>query len=129
MSRTRARTAYPKTIERLRADAPALRQRMKGRQLIYLDAAATTQRPQAVLDAMSDYYARDNGNSHQKGHELGKKSKQVSDQARKTVADFIGAEAKEEIVWVQGTTEAINVVARTWVEENVKQGDNIVLTT
>src|SRR5215213_2216970 len=78
---------------------------------------------------MIQYYRRDNGNSHQKGHELGKRSKRANDSARQTVADYLGAESKEEIVWTKGTTEGINLVARTWAEDNVGRGDNIIITT
>jgi cysteine desulfurase/selenocysteine lyase len=124
-SAVKERRAIPK---QMRPQISALGRRMQGRRLTYLDAAATTQRLEPVLEAMSDYYHHDNGNSHQEVHELGKKSKETSDKARQTVADFLGAREKEEVVWVKGATEAINIVARTWAEENTGHGDNVVLT-
>jgi cysteine desulfurase / selenocysteine lyase len=126
---TRRRNGSHSAVERVREDVPALRRRMNGHPLVYLDGAATTQRLESVLEAVDSYYRNDNGNTHQESHELGKRSKQATEEARQTIARFIGAESKDEVVWTTGTTEGINIVARTWTEEHVKRGDNIVLTT
>lgn len=115
-------------VRALRARFPVLSRRVDGHPLVYLDSAATSQRPREVLEAMDEYYRHDNANSHQRVHPLGKRSKELDDEARQTVADYIGATTKDEVVWVKGATEGINVVARTWAEENVKRGDNVVLT-
>src|SRR5438270_2607256 len=106
---------------------PILGKRIKREPLVYLDAAATSQRPERVLEAMGDYYRSTNANARQEGHELGKRSKRVSDDSRKTVARYIGAQS-EEVVWVKGATEGINLVARAWGEEHVGASDNIVVS-
>jgi cysteine desulfurase / selenocysteine lyase len=99
-------------------DLPAqfrlLNERMNGRPLVYLDSAATTQRPRAALDALSDFYLHDNANPSKSLHALAQSSAAVYDSARATVARFVNARRPDEIVWTRGTTEAINLVATSW---------------
>ena len=112
----------------LRSDFPALDQRVGGKPLVYLDNAATTQKPRAVLDALQSYYSRDNSNVHRGIHELSRRATEAYEEARTKLADFIGAADAAEIVWTRGTTEAINLVAGAWGSANVGQGDEIVLS-
>ncbi|MGH8225679.1 MAG: cysteine desulfurase [Gammaproteobacteria bacterium] len=113
---------------RLRADFPALAQEVRGRPLVYLDNAATTQKPNAVIDAVSNYYRRDNANVHRGVHTLSERATALYENARKTVARFIGAGMPEEIVFLRGATEAINLVAGSWGAANIGAGDEILLT-
>jgi cysteine desulfurase/selenocysteine lyase len=115
-------------VDAIRKEFPALAQRVHGHPLVYLDSAATTHRPLAVLEAIDEFYGRDNSNTHSEIHELGKRAMRTQMDARKTVAKFLNAETHEEVASVRGTTEGINVIARTWAEEHVGSGDNIVLT-
>jgi cysteine desulfurase/selenocysteine lyase len=106
---------------------PALRQQIAGRRLTYLDSAATTLRPQAVIDAISDFYATDNANPST-AHALARKAGSRLASARQTVARFINAASPDEIIFTRGTTEGINLVAGTWGAANLKSGDDIILT-
>jgi cysteine desulfurase/selenocysteine lyase len=106
---------------------PALRQLVHGRPLTYLDSAATTLRPQAVIDALVDYYAGDNANPSPV-HTLASRAAQRLAAARETVARFINAPDPSEIVFVRGTTEGVNLVAGTWGAANLHEGDEVVLT-
>jgi cysteine desulfurase / selenocysteine lyase len=126
--RTTAREERGLDLRAVRGRFPVLTRRLRGTPLVYLDSASTSQRPGEMLDAMGDYYRKENGNSHQEVHELGARSKELDDAARKAVARHIGAAKKEEVIWTRGTTEGINIIARTWAEENVERGDNVVLT-
>ena len=101
-------------VEAIRRDFPALQQRVHGRPLVWLDNAATTQKPQAVIDAISRFYARDNSNIHRGAHEMARRATDAYERARETVRRFLGAASTEEIVFVRGTTEAINLVAQAW---------------
>src|SRR5262249_37638739 len=94
-------------MKRRREDFPALRQRVHGRPLVYLDTGATTQKPQAVIDAETAFYARDNANVHRAVHTLSERATEAYETARRKVQRFINAAAPEEIVFVHGTTEAI----------------------
>jgi len=107
---------------------PALHQEVNGKPLAYLDNAATAQRPQAVIDAVVDFYTRDNANVHRGLHELARRATERYEAARQTVARFLNAPDAREVVWVRGCTEAINLVAATWGVANVKAGDEILLT-
>ena len=109
-------------------DFPALHQRIDGHPLAYLDSAATTQRPAAVVEALLDYYRRDNANPGAKFHALARRAQDRYESARRTVARFLNAGGPDELVWVRGTTEAINLVASTWVPVNLRPGDEILLT-
>lgn len=119
----------PYDVEQIRRDFPILHQRVHGKPLAWLDNAATTQKPQAVIDAISAYYARDNSNIHRAAHTLAARSTEAYEQARRKVARFLGAGDEREIVFVRGTTEGVNFVARTYGQKFLGQGDEIVLTT
>jgi cysteine desulfurase/selenocysteine lyase len=115
-------------IEAIRRDFPALHQRVNGHPLIYLDNAATTHKPQSVLDATSRFYGRDNSNIHRAAHELSERATAHFEEGREKVRQFLGAADKKEIVFVRGTTEGINLVAQTYGRKHIGQGDEIVLT-
>jgi cysteine desulfurase/selenocysteine lyase len=100
-----------------------------GRPLVWLDNAATTQKPQSVIDALSRFYERDNSNIHRAAHTLAARATDGFEQARDKVRDFLGASSSKEIVFVRGTTEAINLVAQTWGRKFLQPGDEIVLST
>jgi cysteine desulfurase/selenocysteine lyase len=115
-------------IEAIRRDFPALHQRVNGHPLIWLDNAATTQKPQAVIDATSHFYARDNSNIHRAAHTVSERATQAFEAGREKVRQFLGAGDKKEIVFLRGTTEAINLVAQSYGKANIGQGDEIILT-
>ncbi|MFC5706644.1 aminotransferase class V-fold PLP-dependent enzyme [Aeromonas eucrenophila] len=114
---------------KLRSQFPALAQEVNGHPLIYLDNAATTQKPQAVLDAIAHYYSADNANVHRAAHALSGRATRAFEDARETVARFINAPHSHEIIWTRGTTEAINLVAQSWGQSELQAGDEIVLST
>ncbi len=117
----------PYDVERVRADFPILSQSIKGHPLVYLDSAASAQRPNQVLEAIRLHYETSHANVHRGTHELSVRATDAYEGARQTVADHIGADVAE-IVFVRGTTEAINLVAGSWGAANVGPGDEIVLT-
>jgi cysteine desulfurase/selenocysteine lyase len=112
----------------LRADFPILDQKVHGRPLIYFDNAATTQKPVQVLDALSQYYRRDNANVHRGIHELSNRATAAFEAARTRAAKFINARSADEIIFTRGTTEGINLVAQSWGSAHIKRGDKILLT-
>jgi len=112
----------------IRDEFPILQQRVKGRRLIYLDNAATSQKPRVVIEAMSRYYERDNANVHRGMHELSRRATASYEGAREKVARYLGAGSAEEIVFTRGTTEAINLVAHSFGSKYIKAGDVILLT-
>ncbi len=112
----------------VRAQFPILSEEVRGRSLVYLDNAATTQKPRAVLDAVDRYYATSNANVHRGVHLLSERATEAYEGARTRVAAFLGAASPREIVFTRGTTEAINLVASTWGLANLREGDEIVLT-
>ena len=112
----------------LRTDFPILDQKVHGFPLIYFDNAATTQKPRAVLDALRNYYEHDNANVHRGIHELSNRATASFEAARARAAKFINARSSDEIVFTRGTTEGINLVAQTWGNKNIKNGDKILLT-
>jgi SufS family cysteine desulfurase len=112
----------------LREHFPVLAQKVNGHDLVFLDNAATTQRPVAVIQAMTDFYRMDNANPSASMHTLARRSAALYADARKTVARFLNAAGPEEIVWTHGTTEAINLVASSWGGANIHAGDEIILT-
>jgi len=112
----------------LRADFPILHQQVHGQPLIYLDNAATSQKPRAVLEALRLYYERDNANVHRGIHELSNRATTAFEAARTRAAQFINARSADEIIFTRGTTEGINLVAHAWGSKNVKAGDTILLT-
>src|SRR5689334_9035782 len=112
----------------LRADFPILNQQVHGKPLIYFDNAATSQKPQVVIDALSHYYERDNANVHRGIHELSNRATSAFEAARSRTARFINARSADEIVFTRGTTEGVNLVANSWGAKNLKAGDVILLT-
>jgi cysteine desulfurase / selenocysteine lyase len=126
-----SRPAQNRTLGRLgslRAQFPALGKRINGHPLVYLDSAATTQRPRAVIDALTHYYLQENANPSKSLHTLARQSATLYEKARGTVAKFLNARGPEEIVWTRGTTEAINLVASSWGGANLRPSDEIILT-
>jgi cysteine desulfurase / selenocysteine lyase len=115
-------------IESVRRDFPALHQNVNGRPLIWLDNAATTHKPQSVIDATSRFYSRDNSNIHRAAHALAERSTNLFEAAREKVQRFLGAASPKEIVFVRGTTEGINLVAQSYGRKNIVEGDEIILT-
>ncbi|MGB8405054.1 MAG: family 2A encapsulin nanocompartment cargo protein cysteine desulfurase, partial [Mycobacterium sp.] len=115
-------------VNAIRADFPILRETVNGRPLIWFDNAATTQKPQAVIDRLSYFYAHENSNIHRAAHELAARATDAYEDARDTVRRFIGASRSENIVFVRGTTEAINLVAYAWGGKHLGPGDEIVIT-
>jgi cysteine desulfurase / selenocysteine lyase len=113
----------------VRRDFPVLRQRVHGKRLVWLDNAATTQKPQCVIDEISRFYEEDNSNVHRGAHELAARATDAYEGARAKVADLLGARSTQEIIFVRGTTEAINLVAQSYGRSVVGPGDEIVLTT
>ncbi|HVB34157.1 MAG TPA: cysteine desulfurase [Patescibacteria group bacterium] len=115
-------------VERARRDFPILRQTVRGRPLVYLDNAATTQKPQAVIDAISRYYGEENANIHRGVHFLSERATEEYEGARKTVQRFLNAAQENEIVFVRGATEAINLVAQSFGRMRVGAGDEVLIT-
>lgn len=118
----------PFDVERVRADFPILHQQVNGQPLVYLDNAATTQKPNAVIDAISDYYRNDNSNVHRGAHTLADRATVKFEAARTKVAEFINAPNAAQIIWTRGTTESINLVAASWGRANLKSGDRILVS-
>jgi cysteine desulfurase/selenocysteine lyase len=117
-----------RSLDSIRGDFPILSEKVRGRDLVWLDNAATTQRPQVVIDRLARYYARENSNVHRGAHELATRSTDAYEAARKKVAAFIGAPSPENVVFVRGTTEGVNLVAHAFVKPLLKSGDEIILT-
>jgi len=115
-------------LRRVRRDFPILAQKIHGKPLVYLDNAATTQKPQQVLDAILRYYSEDNANVHRGVHLLSERATEAYERARTIVQNFLNAARPEEIIFVRGTTEAINLVAQTYGRRNVVSGEEIILT-
>jgi cysteine desulfurase/selenocysteine lyase len=116
-------------LERIRADFPILQRQVNGRPLIYLDNAATTQKPRQVIDALVDFYTNTNANVHRGVHTLSVESTDLYEAARERVGRFVGARSPEELVFVRNTTEAINLVAVCWGRANLRPGDEILAST
>jgi cysteine desulfurase / selenocysteine lyase len=115
-------------VELVRRDFPILHERVNGRQLVWLDNAATTQKPQAVIDRLVWYYTHENSNIHRAAHELAARATDAFEAARSKVAGFLGASSADDIVFVRGATEGINLVAQSWGRKNVSEGDEIVIS-
>lgn len=118
----------PFDVERIRADFPILAQTVNHRPLVYLDNAATTHKPQAVIDALVAFYSCNNSNVHRGAHTLSDRATTQFESARVGLAEFINATAPEEIVWTSGTTESINLVARCYGDANLQAGDRILVS-
>ena len=114
--------------ERVKQDFPILNQQVNGHPLVYLDNAATTQKPQAVIDAISHYYQHDNSNVHRGAHSLADRATAKFEQARQRVAQFLNAPASRQILWTRGTTEGINLVASSWGGSNLNAGDRVLVS-
>ncbi|MDR1102166.1 MAG: cysteine desulfurase, partial [Tannerella sp.] len=115
--------------ELVRRDFPILRRHVNGRPLVWFDNAATTQKPQAVIDEVARFYAADNSNIHRGAHTLASRSTEAYENARGKVQRFINASAPEEIVFVRGTTEGINLIVRTFGRKYIQEGDEIIIST
>jgi SufS family cysteine desulfurase len=115
-------------IEAIRNDFPILRERVQGQPLVWLDNAATTQKPTPVIQRLVQFYEHENSNIHRAAHELAARSTDAYEEARQTVARFLNAASPSEIVFVRGATEAINLVAQSWGRQHVGQGDEILIT-
>ncbi len=115
-------------LQMIRRQFPILAQTVDGKPLIYLDNAATAQKPQAVLDAMLHFYTHDNGNPHRGMHVLAERATAAYEGARRTVKVFLHARHAHEIVFTKNATEAINLVARSWAKTHMKKGDAVVLS-
>ena len=115
-------------VERVREDFPILHQQVRGKPLVYLDNAATSQKPQVVIDAIRNYYERDNANIHRGVHFLSERATEDYERARRTVQHFVNAADSREVIFTRGTTESINLVAQTYGRKHVGAGDEILLT-
>ena len=115
-------------VRKIREDFPILSKKVYGKPLVYLDNAATTQKPRQVIQALVDYYEGSNANVHRGVHALSQEATDLYEGARAKVARFIGAERPEEIVWTRNASESLNLVAHTWAQENIREGDEIVVT-
>ncbi len=115
-------------VEAIRRDFPVLQQKVHGKPLVWLDNAATTQKPQAVIDAVARFYEEYNSNIHRGAHELAARATDAYEDSRKKIQEFIGAGSAQEIVFVRGTTEAINLVAQSFGRKYIGSGDQIVVT-
>jgi cysteine desulfurase/selenocysteine lyase len=115
-------------VERLRQDFPILGERVRGRPLVYLDNAATSQKPRAVIEAVSRFYAAENANIHRGVHTLSERATVAYEGVRERVARFLNAASPREIVFTRGTTEAINLIAHSWGATSLRPGDEILVT-
>jgi cysteine desulfurase/selenocysteine lyase len=116
-------------VEAIRQDFPILHQEVHGHPLVYLDNAATTQKPKQVLDVLQHYYERDNANIHRGVHELSLRATQSYEDAREKLQGFMGAAESKELIYTRGTTEAINLVAHSFARPRLNKGDEILVTT
>jgi cysteine desulfurase/selenocysteine lyase len=115
-------------VDSIRRDFPILREVIHGKQLVWLDNAATTQKPQSVIDRISSFYEHENSNVHRAAHSLAARSTDAYENARESVRRFLNAPSSQDIVWVRGTTEAVNLVAQSWGRRNLLPGDEIVIS-
>jgi len=115
-------------IEAIRKDFPILSSKMNGKQLVYLDNAATTQKPKQVIKAIEDYYKKYNANIHRGIYRLAEEATAMYEESKKKVANFIGADGIEEIVYTRNATESLNLVAIAWGEANIEKGDHILIS-
>ncbi|WP_433664334.1 family 2A encapsulin nanocompartment cargo protein cysteine desulfurase [Nocardia sp. CA-128927] len=118
----------PLNVHAVRNDFPILRERVNGHPLVWFDNAATTQKPRAVIERIAHFYEHENSNIHRAAHELAARSTDAYEQARDIVARFIGASSAEEIIFVRGATEGINLIAQTWGRKNIREGDEIIIS-
>jgi cysteine desulfurase / selenocysteine lyase len=121
-------TAAAFDVEAIRADFPILHQDIHGKPLVYLDNAASSQHPQVVIDSMSRYYERDHANVHRGVHTLSQRATDAFEAARENVRRFINAKSSKEVIFVRGTTEAVNLVAASFARPGIKPGDEILIS-
>ncbi|MER3407608.1 MAG: cysteine desulfurase [Nitrososphaera sp.] len=123
------KSSAPLNVKKIRQDFPILKRKvMGGKQLVYLDNAATTQKPLAVINAINDYYTNYNSNIHRAVHQLAEEATKAYEETREKIAKFINARHTDEIIFTRNTTEAINLVSYSWGRANVKRGDKIVIS-
>ena len=115
-------------IEQIRSDFPILHQELYGKPLVYLDNAATTQKPQCVIDVVRHYYEKDNSNIHRGVHTLSERATAAYEASRETIRDFFNAKSTKEVIFTRGTTESINLIASSWGGANIGEGDEILIT-
>ena len=115
-------------LSQIRADFPILQEVVNGKPLVYFDNAATSQKPQSVIDALSNYYLHSNANIHRGAHYLAAKATGEYESTREAIRQFLNASSTEEIIFTRGVTEAINLVAATWGRQNLQEGDEIILS-
>jgi len=118
----------PFDVQSVRRDFPILQERVNGRPLVWFDNAATTHKPKSVIERVSYFYEHENSNIHRAAHELAARATDAYEHARKTIARFLGAKSESEVIFVRGTTEAINLVAKTWGVQNIGAGDEIIVS-
>ena len=121
-------TNNPVDFNAIREQFPILKLTENGQPLVYLDSGATSQKPQSVIDALDNYYREENANVHRGVYGLSERATEKYEGARETMRGFLNAKSTKEIVFVRGTTEAINLVAQSWVRENLKAGDEVIVT-
>jgi cysteine desulfurase / selenocysteine lyase len=121
-------SSYPFDAQIIKRDFPILREQVNGRPLVWLDNAATTQKPQSVINRLTYFYEHENSNVHRAAHELAARATDAYESAREKVRRFLNASAPREIIFVRGTTEGINLVAKSWGRQNVHKDDEIVIT-
>jgi cysteine desulfurase/selenocysteine lyase len=114
-------------VKRLKKDFPILSREVNGKDLVYLDNAATSQKPKAVVEAVSNFYYTNNANIHRGLHTLSEEASEMYDNSRENIAKFLGAKVATEIIFTSGTTESANLVAFGWGEKNLKEGDEIIV--
>jgi Selenocysteine lyase len=117
-----------KQFQKIRDDFPILKQRINDEPLVYLDSAATSQKPQAVIDSVTNYYQTINANTHRSVYTLGQRATDEYELARKKVQRFIKAKSSKEVIFTKGTTDSLNLVASTYGEKNIQVGNEIVIT-
>ena len=115
-------------VERIREDFPILREKIHGKPLVYLDNAATTQKPKAVIDRLVHYYSHDNANVHRAVHLLSTRATEACDRTREKMRRFVNAGSTNEIIFVRGTTEGLNLAAQSYGRQNIKTGDEVLIT-
>src|SRR5687768_588109 len=115
-------------VEAIRRDFPILRRQARGKRLVYLDNAATTQKPQAVIDRIVRYYSEENSNVHRGVHYLSEVATTAYEDVRSIVMRFINARSEKEIIFTRGTTEGINLVMQTWGRKHIGAGDEILIS-
>ena len=126
-SQKQSNTVSSFDVHSIKADFPILQQQVNGHPLVYLDNAATTQKPEMVIEAISHYYRHDNANVHRGSHTLSDRATARFESARDAVAGFINSPASCQVIWVRGVTEGINLVAHSWGRSNLQAGDKVLV--